>query len=210
VDPKQPVTTLEVPSSEVVAALQQQWDAEEKKSADVVLVLDTSGSMGEDQKMSSAKAGAKQLVSLLSDKDDFSLLSFSDAPNWATTDQPLSKSRKAASDAVDSLFPGGQTDLYDSIDQAYSHLQSRPADHIRAIVVLTDGVDNKSTVQLNDLLSRTRADAEGHTIRIFTIAYGNDAKRSVLKQIADATQAKAYDGNPTNIVELFRDISTFF
>jgi Ca-activated chloride channel homolog len=210
VDPKQPVTTLEVPTSDVINAIQHQWDAEEKKPADIALVLDTSGSMGEQSKLPNAKAGAKQLVSLLSDKDEFSLISFSDTANWASTDQPLSASRKPSLDAIDSLFPGGETALYDAIGTAYQHLQQRPADHIRAIVVLTDGEDNKSALHLSELLARIRADAETHTIRIYTIAYGSDARRDVLAQVANATQGKAYDGTPQNIVEVFRDISTFF
>ena len=210
VDPKQPVTTLEVPSSEVINAIEQQWNAEEKKAADIALVLDTSGSMGDESKMPNAKAGAKQLVSMLSDKDEFSLISFNNTASWATTDQPLAVSRKPSLDAIDSLFPGGGTALYDAIDTAYSHLQQRPAGHIRAVVVLTDGEDNKSTLHLDELLSRVRADAETHTIRIYTIAYGSDARRDVLEQIATTTQGKAYNGDPKNIVEVFRDISTFF
>jgi Ca-activated chloride channel family protein len=210
VDPKQPVTTLEVPSSEVVNAIQHLWDSEEKKPADIALVLDTSGSMSQEAKMPNAKAGARQLVSLLSDKDDFSLIPFSNVPSWATTDQPLASSRKPSLDAVDSVFPGGETALYDAIDEAYAHLQRRPAEHIRAIVVLTDGEDNKSTVTLNELLSRIRSDSEARNIRIYTIAYGSDAERRTLAEIADATQGKAYEGTPQNIVEVFRDISTFF
>jgi Ca-activated chloride channel family protein len=210
VDPKQPVTTLEVPSSEVVDAIQRQWQTEEKKPADIALVLDTSGSMQEEGKLTNAKAGAKQFVSLLSDKDNFSMVSFSDAPAWATTNQALAVSRKPSLDAIDSLFPGGDTALYDAIDQADNWLQRMPADHIRAIVVLTDGEDNKSALQLSELLSRVRVDPEGRNVRIYTIAYGRDAKRDVLKQIADATQGKSYDGTTRNIVEVFRDISTFF
>ncbi|MBV8631987.1 MAG: VWA domain-containing protein, partial [Silvibacterium sp.] len=149
-------------------------------------------------------------VSMLSDKDEFSLISFNNEASWATTDQPLAVSRKPSSDAIDSLFPGGGTALYDAIDIAYQHLLQRPADHIRAIVVLTDGEDNKSNLHLNELLPRIRADAETHTIRIYTIAYGSDARRDVLDQIAAATQGKSYTGDPKNIVEVFRDISTFF
>jgi Ca-activated chloride channel family protein len=210
VDPKQPVTSLEVPSSDVIAAMQQQWDGQEKKAADIVLVLDTSGSMQQEGKMVSAKAGAKQLVSLLSDKDEFSVVPFSTEPSWATTDQPVGSGRKVTSDAIDSLFPGGETALYDAVDQAYGHLFSRPSSHIRALVVLTDGEDNNSKATLNELLAKIHSDAETHTIRIFTIAYGHDAKRDVLQQIANSTQGKAYDGTPANIVEVFRDISTFF
>jgi Ca-activated chloride channel family protein len=76
--------------------------------------------------------------------------------------------------------------------------------------VLTDGEDNKSVLRLSELLSGVRADAESRSIRIYTIAYGNDARRDLLKEIADATQGKSYEGTPRNIVEVFRDISTFF
>ncbi len=210
VDPRQPTTTLEVPSSDVIAALQQQWDNDEKKAADIVLVLDTSGSMREEDKMSGAKAGAKQLVSLLSDKDDFSLLPFNTTASWASQDHPAAQGRQVSDSAIDSVFPAGQTALYDAIDQGYAHLLEQPADHIRALVVLTDGEDNKSSEKLDELLAKIHPDAETHTIRIFTIAYGHDARRDVLQQIADSTQGKAYDGTPTNIVEVFRDISTFF
>ncbi len=210
VDPKQPTTTLEVPSSEVIAALQQQWENDEKKAADIVLVLDTSGSMREEEKMSGAKAGAKQLVSLLSDKDNFSLLPFNTTPAWASQDQPAAQGRQVSDSAIDSVFPAGQTALYDAVDQGYAHLLEQPGDHIRALVVLTDGEDNKSSETLDQLLAKIHPDAETHTIRIFTIAYGHDARRDVLQQIADSTQGKAYDGTPTNIVEVFRDISTFF
>jgi Ca-activated chloride channel homolog len=210
VDPKQPTTTLEVPSSEVISALQQQWDTDEKKGADIVLVLDTSGSMREEEKMVGAKAGAKQLVSLLSDKDDFSLLPFNTTAAWASQDQPAAQGRQVSDTAIDSVFPAGQTALYDAVDQGYAHLLAQPGEHIRALVVLTDGEDNKSAETLEQLLAKIHPDAETHTIRIFTIAYGHDARRDVLQQIADSTQGKAYDGTPTNIVEVFRDISTFF
>jgi Ca-activated chloride channel family protein len=210
VDPKQPTTTLEVPSTDVIAAIQHQWNMEEKKPADIALVLDTSGSMSEEQKMPNAKAGAKQFVSLLSDKDNFSLVPFSSETRWATTNQALATSRKPSLDAVDSLFPGGETALYDSIDQAYFFIKRMPPDHIRAVVVLTDGEDNRSTLSLSELLSRIRANPETNTIRIYTIAYGSDANRSILKEIAEATQGKAYEGSAQNVVEVFRDISTFF
>ncbi len=210
VDPAQPRTTLEVPPAEVIALIEKQWDETEKKPADVALVLDTSGSMTEDGKLDHAKQGAKQFISLLGDKDEFSMVSFSDKPAWATTDQPLSHSRQPSLTSIDSLFAGGQTALFDAVETAYTHLQQKPGDHIRALVVLTDGEDNESTETLNGLLGRIRADAESRPIRIFTIAYGKDAERSVLAQIAAASQGKAYDGTPQNVVEVFRDISTFF
>ena len=76
------------------------------------------------------------------------------------------------------------------------------------MVVLTDGADTESKMKLEELMPRIRFDGEAHTIRVFTIAYGGDARKDILKQIADATQAKSYEGTPQNIVGVFRDIST--
>jgi Ca-activated chloride channel family protein len=77
-------------------------------------------------------------------------------------------------------------------------------------VVLTDGADTESRMKLSDLMERIRYDGETHNIHVFTIAYGKDARKDILSQIADATQAKTYTGTPQNIVDVFRDISTFF
>jgi len=60
------------------------------------------------------------------------------------------------------------------------------------------------------LMQRIHFDDETHKIHVFTIAYGKDARKDILGQIAQATQAKAYDGTPENIVGVFKDISTFF
>src|SRR5262249_39956644 len=50
IDPKEPKTTLEVPSVDLINALLELWRTQ-KKHSDVALVLDTSGSMREQNKM---------------------------------------------------------------------------------------------------------------------------------------------------------------
>lgn len=85
VDPKEPKTTLEVPSVPVIDSILNLWQ-QHKKSAHVVLVLDTSGSMNDDRKIQNAREGAKQLVNLLSDGDQLSLLPFNNKINWANQD----------------------------------------------------------------------------------------------------------------------------
>jgi Ca-activated chloride channel family protein len=211
IDAKEPKTTLEVPSVDVINALLQLWKAQ-KKHSNVALVLDTSGSMGEEGKMQNAKIGAKQLVQLLDDGDTFSFLPFSSALHWSGQDVPVKVGRQQLLEQIDSLFASGGTALYDSIDAAYQHLAaSQNTDSkIQAVVVLTDGEDTESKMKLNELMDHIRYNGETRAIHVFTIAYGHDAKKDILKQIADATQAKFYEGTPQNIVEVFRDISTFF
>src|SRR5262245_4364188 len=211
VDPKEPKTTLEVPSVEVINGILQSWKVQ-KKHSNVVLVLDTSGSMAQEGKMQSAKEGAKQLVQLLDEGDTFSFLPFSRSLNWAQQDARVKDQRPQLLQQVDSLFAGGGTALYDSIDAAYQHLTAaqNPEAKIQAVVVLTDGEDTESKMKLNELMERIKYNGETRAIHVFTIAYGRDARKDILQQIADATQAKFYEGTPQNIVDVFRDISTFF
>src|SRR5262249_43304819 len=61
VDPSQPSTVLDVPAPEVIVGIQQSWRLV-KKHADVTLVIDTSGSMNDEDKIGQAKAAAKAFL----------------------------------------------------------------------------------------------------------------------------------------------------
>lgn len=213
VDPAQPKTTLEVPSAQVIDSILNLW-RQKKKPADVVLVLDTSGSMNDDGKIQNAREGAKQLVNMLGDQDRLSLVPFNSTISWASTDVPLKTGRAQLTGTIDSLFAERGTRLYDTIDQAYQHLSALEnhggSGRILSVVVLTDGADTESAMKLDELLQRIRFDGETHTVHVFTIAYGSDAEKSILKQIADVTQANSYEGTPQNISSVLKDVSTFF
>jgi Ca-activated chloride channel homolog len=212
VDPREPKTTLEVPSPDVMDAILKVWH-ENKKHADVTLVFDTSGSMKDEHKIENARDGALQLVSNMSDDDLFSLLPFSNQPHIALSHAPLRTARTSVQQSIGGLWPSGGTALYDAIDMAYRDQMARSEQStgkISAIVVLTDGDDRDSKMALDDLLKEIHFDNEHHTIRVFTIAYGDDARKDVLQRIADATQAKSYAGNQQNIRSILREISTFF
>lgn len=210
VDPKEPQTTLEVPPVEVIDAVLGLWH-EAKKRSDVTLVLDVSGSMDDEGKMEAARGGAEQLLTLLDDRDSFSLLTFNDNTRWVLQDQPLAQGRDGAVQSVRGLFAEGGTALYDAIGQAYDDLvQRRDRGRIAAIVVLSDGEDRNSSTTLDELLRKVRSGREDRGIPVFTIAYGSDAKQDILKTIAEATRARSYKGDPANIRTVFREISTFF
>src|SRR5204862_7201559 len=136
---KEPKTTLEVPQVDVMDAVIKLWH-QEKKHANVVLVMDTSGSMNEQNKMGAAKIGALQLVSLLADDDLFGILPFSDRPAGQPFARELKNSRSVDTSKIESLFPAGGTALYDAVDLAYNYeVKNLQPDRISAVVVLTDG-----------------------------------------------------------------------
>jgi Ca-activated chloride channel family protein len=214
VDPKEPLTTLEVPSAEVIEATLRLW-RETKRTANVTLALDVSGSMNDEggAKIAGARDGARQLVAALSDRDRFALLLFNNELRWVNQGALLKDARASLDGAVAGTVADGGTALYDAILAAVERQASDQAaqgERISAVVVLSDGEDRDSRTKLGELLGRIRFDGERHTVRVFTIAYGKDAKKDVLQQIAEATQGRAFDGKPENIRQVFRDISMFF
>lgn len=77
--------------------------------------------------------------------------------------------------------------------------------------MLTDGLDNRSSAGLNDVLQLAGAKGgEGDAVRVFTIAYGSEADVDGLKEIAEAFGGKAYTGDPDSIRSVYTQISSFF
>jgi len=213
VDPQQPQTTLEVPDVAVTQAILELWH-ERKKKSNVVLVLDTSGSMKHESKMANAKGGARQLIEMLGDEDSFSFLPFNDnATLWVMRNEKVGQKRDEANRQIGSLFANGGTALYDAIIEGHRHIAETDAtDRINAIVVLSDGADRDSKQKLEKVISVIAADAESASggVRVFTIGYGSGALADVLGRIADASRGKYYEGTPENIEKIFKEISTFF
>jgi len=210
VNPREPQTTLEVPSAEVIDGVLDLWRRHKKRSQ-VTLVIDTSGSMQDDRKLQQAQEGARQLIALLDDSDEFSLAAFASEVSFLADGLQISVARGEAVRQVDALVADGKTTLYDAVAEAYRRaLAGAKPNHIHAIVVLSDGDDTGSATPLERLMPQITYDGEARTIRVFTIAYGSQARREVLDRIAAATRARSYEGTPQNVVAVFKDVSTFF
>jgi Ca-activated chloride channel family protein len=218
VDPEAKFPIMEVPSAEVMKAIIQLW-RKHKKSSRIVLVMDTSASMNQGQKLLNAQKGARALLDLLTERDTVSLMTFNDDFAWVAKDKRLTAANKAALvKVIDTLGARGETALYDATAQAFDHLGRPDPERISAIVVLTDGEDNKSRLTLADLLKKVKFDPEKQPTRIFTICYGRRGKLSaeevrlqkVLDLISEATKAKSYVGDPKTVRQVLIDIATFF
>jgi Ca-activated chloride channel family protein len=209
VDPEQPQTLLKIPSAKVIEAVLELWQ-ERKKHANVVLVMDISGSMNEQNKMAHARHGALKMLSMMGEADNFSLLVFNHKTLWLARNLALKTQRGQAEQKIKTLMATGGTALYDAIYEAQQYLKQNPQpEKITAMVVLSDGADGSSRLKLHQLLKQIQL-SETSNIRIFPIGYGKGAQWKVLKSIADATQSKAYKGQLKDIEGIFREISTFF
>jgi Ca-activated chloride channel family protein len=210
VDPSQPKTILETPSADVLTGVRQVW-RETKKLVDLVVVVDISGSMSGD-KIAAVRSSLTQFIDLLDDRDNLEVILFDDQLYTMTPLSPLGEKRENVLRQVSGIVEGSSTRLYDAVQLAYTDLQSSGSpDHIQAIVVLSDGADNASQIHLAGLVGQIGATTEGGTTtKVFTIAFGADAEQDILKQIAEATGAKMYVGDPKTIRDVYAEIAKFF
>jgi Ca-activated chloride channel homolog len=210
VDPAQPQTTLQLPAPDVVQVVQNVW-ALTKRKTNVFLVVDTSGSMN-GEKLDNAQAALKTfLAQIPTDQERVGLVEFNSGVSNIIELDTLGVNRAALTGAVNSLQAGGNTALLDAVRTAYWRLQ-RQADpeRINAIVAMTDGKENASSVTIGQLADEIRQGNQQVPVIIFSIAYGSDADYQMLQALADASGGQVKQGTPETIRELYKILSTYF
>ncbi len=210
VDPRQPETTLQLPAPDVVQVVQNVW-ALTKRKTNVILVVDTSGSM-EGEKLANAQEALRTfLLQIPTGQERVGLVEFNTGVANIVELDLLDNNRAELNATVDSLQANGNTALLDAVRAAYVRLQ-RQADpeRINAIVAMTDGRENASAVGLRELAAEIRQGNETLPIFIFCIAYGRDADYNVLDTLAEASGGEVREGNTETIRELYKILSSYF
>lgn len=212
VDPNQPTTVLEVPDPEVVAAVQASWQFV-KKQADVLLVIDTSGSMAGD-KIDQARTAARVFVENMPAQNRVGLVRFDSEVYPLVPIASAEGNRAQILQQIDSLQPEGDTSLYDAIEQAIQILtEARGAedDRIQSVVVLSDGQDTSSRQSLQIVIEQINASrGDRNPVVVIPVAYGGDADINALNSIARASATRVQSGDPENIQRVLEIISSYF
>jgi Ca-activated chloride channel homolog len=211
-DPAQPRRVLTPPEPDVLNGVLTTW-RRDRKPADVELVLDNSGSMAQEGKLEAAKHGLQAFLRLLAPQDEVGLAKFSDRTTQLVPPAPYRRNGPALAGAIRDIIPENDTALYDATTYGVDLIKGRadPA-HINAVVLLTDGQDTASNSSEADVLARLRQEGQAETgsVRVFTIAYGTDARAAELNSFAAASGGKGFTASTTNIEQVYRSISSFF
>jgi len=211
VDPTQPKTALQVPAPNVLQTVQQTWLLT-KRRTNVMLVVDTSGSMSGD-KINNVKDALKIFVDQIqNDQERVGMVLFSSDAYNTIPPQELRTNRQTLYSTISSIKPGGNTALLDAVKASYGQLQKlNDKGRINAIVVMTDGLENNSKISLKTLTSYMRdSNQAGVPVVVFAIGYGKDADWNTLKSLSDSTGGQVREGNLETIKQLYKILSTYF
>jgi len=212
VQPQGVQNILPIPPADVIVAAKNAW-AQNRKRADIVLVVDISGSMQDDNKLDQAKAGLGTFLQRILPADRLGLVSFSSKARVEVEPAPLSQNRVQLDDAIQRLQPEGKTAIYDALMTAKATLDQIPADkeeRIKAIVLLTDGEENASSTSFE----RLKQEFNESGISIFPVAYGStsdqDAATKTLQDIVDFSRTILVKGSTGDVGQIFDNLSRYF
>lgn len=211
VDWRQPQTTLQMPPPAVVEVVRNSWYYT-KRPTNVYLVVDTSGSMAEGDKLGTTKDALRAFVEQIrGERDQVGIVDFASGIKGFTALQPLDdESRNDLLTQIDAMRATGGTALIDAVYDATNDLLARSdSESINAIVVMTDGQENESSRRLADLQRLVERQSDQRLV-IFTVAFGSDADEALLQAIADSGDGQMRRATETDIEELYRLISTYF
>jgi Ca-activated chloride channel family protein len=129
---------------------------------------------------------------------------------------PIGSQRERIASEIDRLIPREGTPLYTVATESYRQLKADfDPSRINAVLLLTDGKnEDDRNNDLQTTLADLRAGSEGLSsspVRLFTIAYGQDADKDTLKRLAEATNAASYDASdPKTISNVFTAVVSNF
>jgi len=167
----------------------------------LVMVVDKSGSMegntrGGETKLDLVKGAVFAAVELLNPFDQVGMLAFDSDFEW-TVDLIEAGEREKIAGELRTLSPGGGTDLFKALGEAYRKITAIPS-ATRHIIVLSDGLTSEA--DFDSLVHSIAADQ----ITLSTVAVGEDADLKLLRRMAELGGGRGYfTDSAENIPRIF-------
>lgn len=161
--------------------------------ADIMFVLDDSGSMRYNDPNNGRKSATSQFVEKLTENDRIGLIKFTtSATILSHLGYAVDTAKTALINNLDRLYNNGGTDGSTGLNAALNQLDSDS--RAKCVIFLTDGVDTQTRYSYNSIIER----AKENGITIFTIGLGSDVNGSLLDNIATSTYGKYFSIDDTS------------
>jgi Ca-activated chloride channel family protein len=172
-------------SLNLAAARLPELDTPPTQAADLVIVLDRSGSM-EGEKLNDARQAVIGLLDQVSPEDRLALVTYSNA---VQTQSGLvlmdDANRRQLTSAVAQVYAGGGTNLGGGLKRGIDLLMRAPSsERQRKLILISDGLANHGITD-PIALGRMASAAVEHRFSISTVGVGLDFNETLMTAIAD-------------------------
>ncbi|GAB4318158.1 MAG: VWA domain-containing protein [Geminocystis sp.] len=214
VNPNPNYESYRPPAPEVVEAMLTNWQDYSKKPSQVAVVVDISGSM-RGQKITAVQNTLLNYINNLGSKEEIAIITFSDQINPPVIIKGTPEGKNQGIQYISSLQARGGTKLYDSALYARDWLrQNLKPNYINAVLILTDGEDSGSGINLQQLEQELQKSGFNSDERIafFTVGYGNDGEfnAQALEEIAKINAGYYRKGDPNTIDLVMKNLQLEF
>ena len=172
----------------------------------MMLLVDTSGSMESENKLTSVQRSIQLMLSLLSPEDRLSLVTFADdSKTFLNRAIPTPEERQAIQYRVNNLKADGSTNMSAGLLEVRSLVEPPSSGRKQGLILLTDGHANigvHSEQGLIEILQRIQSESPG--LSLTTVAYGTDHNAEMLTNLAKA------GGGAYNVVSNLEHVATVF
>lgn len=172
----------------------------------MMMLVDTSGSMDDANKLESVKRSLQVMLVLLGDQDRLSLVTFDDTSkvilNRVT---PTASDREAISYRISSLHTNGSTNMSAGLLEIREMVEDANSERKQGILMLTDGLANMGVMDTPGLVAIVRRILqEKPGASISTVGYGADHNTDLLTEVAKE------GGGAYNVVKSLEDVASTF
>ena len=175
------------------------------RNVDMVIVLDRSGSM-QGRKLEDARRAVLKLLSNLSAKDRFALVTYSEGVHIASGLVNVTQDNRVhLVSAVNGVRAGGGTNLGAGLQVGINMLRTPNRSHNAArVILISDGLANRGITDPESLTGIASAAVESE-FAVSTVGVGVDFNEQLMTAIADrGTGNYYYLENPAAFAEVFQ------
>jgi VWFA-related protein len=166
------------------------------------IIIDNSGSMRD--KKSRVAAAALNLVRASNPQDEVFIVNFNDD---AYLDQPFTSNIKKMEEALDRMETKGGTAMRDAISMSMDYLKGKAKKDKKVLVVITDGNDNTSNINLEDLMRKAQqSDVLIYSIGILSEEEPRESKKAKRALHDLAIASGALDFYPKDLEEVDKEV----
>ncbi|MBC7978618.1 MAG: VWA domain-containing protein, partial [Myxococcales bacterium] len=176
----------------------------------LVVVVDHSGSMSRDNRLTKVKHGLHTMIDQLGDEDRLAIVQFDDVVDVL---MPLGPSldRPALHAIIDRLQPRGATNIYDGLEQGFRLIGDVPvSERQNRVILLSDGLATAGDTSQIRILQMGRKYVQ-RGIGLTTIGVGDEFDVALMRGLAEQGAGNYYFlEDPAAADEVFTEELDFF